>query len=493
VRARREDTAKKRRGMSQDARPRLEVAVRIAQVAAAVDALRKNAGPSELRELRQYLAYHADAETPTEDEAVMRAALGAVPTLLEVIAQPVTAATLESMSEALWSLTNIAGSTKDVARHALAGAPRYAALVDIGGDLPADKKLALFQLHEHAAWVLGNLAAEPEFRAKLFPLIAATFAGLAVHVNAGDPTCAKTLAWATGHVIEADVPLDPLRQVALQAMRFLRPTAEAGREEVLAELFWILAFSTANRAPVAEALLADNIGLAFVHLLGVCDALSAPHLVAVPLLRTLGNIATSSEQCAATLGATPDLVTSLVKALSSSHRAVRKEAAWAIASLAAFRGPVNDALLSAAGAVLTALLGAESFDVKKEAAFALFNVASHVEPAKVAALLLRPEAVQPVLGLLRVADVEAVAMALRFVDLLLHCGPEAPRVLEEAGVIAALEHLQTQESQAMWSYASRLIDEFYGEDMGQEDDASMAARPDPSQYPAWRNRSTGTA
>jgi hypothetical protein len=77
-------------------------------------------------------------------------------------------------------------------------------------------------------------------------------------------------------------------------------------------------------------------------------------------------------------------VPALCRCAQSEHRGLQKESLWALGSVAGSTGPAGVAALQSAGVVpvLVALLEGGAFDVRKEAAFALANVAAGLPVVK---------------------------------------------------------------------------------------------------------------
>ncbi|TYZ67035.1 hypothetical protein PybrP1_008589 [[Pythium] brassicae (nom. inval.)] len=422
-----------------------------------------------LREVRVLLSAHEH-----DYEAVEKIIeSGIVPIMVNLLnsASPLASATRtggEVYREILWCLTNIASGQYEHTKLVLPAVPRLLQFLD-----GANATLA-----EHAAWALGNIAADcDEFRQQLIAsgAVAALTAQLAN--PAAEPELAKNCAWALsniarGHETSAKAFVDA-GIVAVLASRLPVDSAHAFAVDTVVEVAWLLSFLTAREEQYLQLLLAS--GLVPLLLPHFADA---SELLATPILRVFGNVC-----CGAADHHTDEWQLPHVHALlqadspflprlhaflqpdgGAAHLAA--ESAWVVSNLAALDARVVDVLLDAQ---LLPLLAQQfhggSFEVRREVAFALANVA--LTSAAHLAQVLACDVLAGFLQLLAAADVALVGNALRFLENVLRAAPRGVHLVEVNGGIDALERVQFESSEEhLAAWAAALVNEFYGENYG---------------------------
>eukprot|EP00026_Physarum_polycephalum_P003568 Phypoly_transcript_03581.p1 GENE.Phypoly_transcript_03581~~Phypoly_transcript_03581.p1 ORF type:complete len:510 (+),score=54.89 Phypoly_transcript_03581:807-2336(+) len=248
--------------------------------------------------------------------------------------------------------------------------------------------------------------------------------------------------------------------------------------EVQIETAWVITYMTAQ-LPNAQILAdAGLLPLLAQHLVS-----QSPALV-IPILRSVGNIIARSDPLTNRLldsSITPPLIPILRDFLSSNHRAVQKEAAYVISNIAA--GPQAHVAMLVHHHVVEALvpvLCLAQFDLSREAAFALSNIASD---SRYIEGIVACGAVSGMLSLLRSPDSEMAHLALTFVEMVLMFHPQGPSIIENEDGIEKLEALQFHENQALYQLANQLIDKYFGGDDFEEESEEPSV---PVEYPSWR-------
>lgn len=373
----------------------------------------------------------------------------------------------EVYREILWCLTNIASGQYEHTKLVLPAVPRLLQFLE-----GANATLA-----EHAAWALGNIAADcDEFRQQLIASGAVGALMTQLANVAAEPELAKNCAWALsniarGHETSAKAFVDAGLVTVLTAR--LPPTsAHAFADDTVVEVAWLLSFVTAREEQYLELLLTSGlVDLLLPHFTG------ANKLLATPILRVFGNVCCGAADHHTDEWQLPH-VHALLRAESpflpklraflqpdaSPHLAA--ESAWVVSNLAALDARVVDVLLDAQ---LLPLLGQHfhggSFEVRREASFALTNVA--LTSAAHMAHVLALDVLAGFLQLLTAADVALVGNALRFLESVLRVAPRGVHVVEVSGGIDALERVQFESSEEhLAKWAAALVNEFYGENYG---------------------------
>ncbi|KAJ2497726.1 hypothetical protein GGI11_008103 [Coemansia sp. RSA 2049] len=238
----------------------------------------------------------------------------------------------------------------------------------------------------------------------------------------------------------------------------------------LAELAWVSAYLTAAgstdkidqflEAGAADAFLKRTAAAADVALL-------------IPVIRTLGNIAAGTDTQTHQLVGKPgflDLVARCIGA-SAGSRAVEKEALWVLSNVTAGSKDDVDAVMGHAHTVesLVRIVETQTFDIKKEAAFSLLNIALVGERV---GDLPNERLVSEFVDFVRSQDEQLVRLGVQFIAVLFaqlpgRQGPDLLRGVE--GGIDALENLvAVTNSDETRSAASALIDSYYGDDADAE-------------------------
>lgn len=204
----------------------------------------------------------------------------------------------------------------------------------------------------------------------------------------------------------------------------------------------------------------------------------------------------------------------LERSLQSSHRGLRKETCWVIANLAATSLPgVHEALvLTEKGEPsvflrrLFELICQTQFDIQREAGHAIYNLCRCSDRRFLPVVLPRiptspAEASRcPTVVLMRIffdflrsRDTEAVLLGLRMVELLLGAHPDGKALVESDGGIDALEAVQTIENAELVTYAHRIVDQWFGVGLGEDEEeiqlaqaGEQAQQQQEEEFPPWR-------
>ena len=254
---------------------------------------------------------------------------------------------------------------------------------------------------------------------------------------------------------------------------------------VLAEVLWLLSMVISKEN--MELVMASDCVAALLAVLDPSAPLSNEQLW-FPAVKVLGCLtAGKDEYTDAILNQAQGRLAFLETCLASTHRGLRKETCWLLSNIAG-GGPGHVDFVMASGALprVCEIFLDTQFDIRKEIAFLLYNLARDArgQHAKLKTILECNNLLYTFLCLCKAPDVEANLLALRWVDLVLRVVPGGPQLVEENDGIECLEALQDSENEECWRVSSALVDEFYGEDYGYGEEEAVPEEH--VEYPAWR-------
>lgn len=405
-------------------------------------------------------------------------------------ASPLASATRtggEVYREVLWCLTNIASGQYEHTKLVLPAVPRLLQFLEGSNYL----------LAEHAAWVLGNIAADcEEFRQQLIANGAVAPLVKQLRNNAGAPELAKNCAWALSNLARGvETPAKPFIDagiIPVLTVGLHHGGAQVFNEETVVEVAWLLSFLTAREEESLKLMLESH----FVDLLLPYFATSN-ELLLTPLLRVFGNICCGSldhhtdewqmpyvqRLLSADSVFLPKLRDFLEPSAAAQQAHLASESAWVLSNLAALDAQVVDQLVHAQFLPLLAQHFLEgTFEVKREVAFALTNIA--LTNAELLNQVLALNVLKGFLRMLTAADVAVVGNSLRFVENVLRVAPRGDMLIESNDGIDALENVQFQSGEEHLSrWAAALVNEFFGENYGVNSPPS-AGGPSFSSFPS---------
>ncbi|KAE9338401.1 hypothetical protein PF008_g12075 [Phytophthora fragariae] len=414
-----------------------------------------------LKEIRVLLATHENDYEAVEQ--IIES--GIVPVMVSLLnsASPLASATRtggEVYREILWCLTNIASGQYEHTKLVLPAVPRLLQFLEGSNH----------SLAEHAAWVLGNIAADcEEFRQQLIAN-GAVVPLVKLLSNPSEKELAKTSAWALSNLARGfETPAKPFVDAGIipVVVRGLSQPSSPGSfsEDIVVEVAWLLSFLTAREEEYLKLMLEN----------GLVDLLlpyfsTNNELLLTPILRVFGNICCGSPDhhmdewqmpyvrrlLSADSVVLPKLHEFLQPAAAGAQqKTLAAEAAWVISNLAATEAPVVELLMQAQ---LLPLLGQQFKDGSYE--------------------MLALDVLKGFLHLLTAADVAIVGNSLRFIENVLRVAPRGVSLVEVNEGIDALETVQFECSEEHLSkWAAALVNEFYGENYGINSPPNAAGVP----------------
>tara|TARA_R110002050_G_scaffold160104_1_gene289527 strand:+ start:1639 stop:2466 length:828 start_codon:yes stop_codon:yes gene_type:complete len=267
---------------------------------------------------------------------------------------------------------------------------------------------------------------------------------------------------------------------------FLLSTLDAslnrtGEFSTRVEVAWLLSYLTAGGEKIVDELLKDFDAIEWICTMFnfVQDGEAAAPLL-VPLLRTASSIIAGPDVRIASFLAAPNFLRNLVISMQCDHRAVKKESVWLVSNLASSDKSNVQMLINADGMVSTLvdLLLNYAFDIRKEAGFALVNMAI---VCGVTSALVDLGVLKGYVKLLASHDMEAKGMSLAFLESALRCHPNAVALIQAEDGIDALEETAMCQVPKLSGQASFLVDKYYSDipddvemDMGGGDRMSQA-------------------
>ncbi|KAG0249515.1 hypothetical protein BG011_009222 [Mortierella polycephala] len=413
-----------------------------------VQEMLKNGTKSEktaaLKTLSDYLSSNSGSSTLQEAVSSQEFL-----TLLEGI---LTGTDAEEQLLATAVVTNMAaGGSSELCEAALNTAPHLIQFLD-------SQNLALV---DQSAWALGNIAAEgPTFRDRLKDN--GVLAPLIKLLDSKDMNLVQTACFALSNMARGEgANLDDLVKAGLirPLLHHLRVDTEP---KVISEAAWVVVYLTSGPESISTQLLEHRlIPLLVAPLKDFLDQKA----LAIPLVRALGNIASGPDNNTSELIHEPGFLPAMLRFIQSDCRPVKKESLWLMSNITAEHAGTDLIKVIEAGfiPVLSQIATHQNFDIRKEAAYSLINLASHgPDYAKV---LPHRELLPGFLDFMRTKDTELINLGLRYVQLLLNSGiQDAPALLSEMNGVDALEAvILANDDRDQHRLASLLMDTYFGE------------------------------
>ncbi|KAF9928068.1 hypothetical protein FBU30_002668 [Linnemannia zychae] len=362
-----------------------------------------------------------------------------------------TGADAEEQLLAASVVTNMAaGGSPDLYDVALNTAPHLIQFLD-------SQNLALV---DQSAWALGNIAADgPKYRDRikdngvLPPLIKL--------LESKDLNLVQTACFALSNLARGE----GAQQEALLKAGLLKPLLHHLRVDtepaVISEAAWVVVYLTSGPDNVSVELLEHRlIPLLVTPLKDFLDQKA----LAIPLIRALGNIASGPDNNTSALINEPGFLSAMLQFIQSDCRPVKKESLWLMSNITADHTSSDLIKVINAGfiPVLSQITTHQNFDIRKEAAYSLINLASH--GSDYAKALPHRELLPGFLDFMRTKDHELISLGLRYVQLLLNSGiQDAPSLMSEMNGVDALEAVILSDDRDQHRLASLLMDTYFGE------------------------------
>uniref|UniRef100_A0A7S2RHN7 Importin subunit alpha n=1 Tax=Mucochytrium quahogii TaxID=96639 RepID=A0A7S2RHN7_9STRA len=416
--------------------------------------------------------------------------------------------------DAVWCITNIASGSAYETSTTLCAAPQLIRLLNCGHQ----------KIQEQSFWALGNMAGEDQKpREELLKMGILAPLMYTLRLDSSSVDIKRVATWCLSNLVRGSATSAiPFFEAKVHETLLNMITHDVS-SPVLVEVVWCLSFLSAKEVECSMCLvdlgILEILGRIFVNLVAPSvrtEELDIPLIT--PVLRTISNIVAlpkprDGEPMVVQVGSQPGLFDGVSRLLSQvSLRfcpALTKEGLWMVSNCCALgSGPVKlnpgsmgviaspEQLLNEPQDPLFVGI-AETFldavcwhfsnsplDIQKEAAFALFNLASRRNPdALIKILRVEPPVLPVMLSLLKAPDLDVVRVALEFIEIVLAKlsnpfgasklgGRTGAKLVEMFDGIDALEVVAYNQNLPSFliERASELVDKYFGEDYEDEEE-----------------------
>lgn len=325
------------------------------------------------------------------------------------------------------------------------------------------KYLFVFLFILKSAWCLGNVAGDgPRLRDIVlgFNAIAPLIQNLE---NPASISLFRNCTWTLSNMCRGK-PQPPLSLLA-SALPILTSILFQNRDvETMVDATWALSYISDGENTRIQAVVDTGVVPYLTNIL------SSDHIQAVvPSLRTLGNIVSGDDkQTQCVIDA--NVLTALVPLLSHAKKNIRKETCWLLSNIAAGTFDQLNQLVNTPQLlprVLEQLSSSSEWDVRKEACWVVSNLASVGQSSHIHEKLVEYGVISPLCELLSTADVKVLLVAMEALEAILKMGGiknilRFTQLIDEAGGIDLLEHLQEHESPSVYQKAVSMIENYFG-------------------------------
>ena len=210
--------------------------------------------------------------------------------------------------------------------------------------------------------------------------------------------------------------------------------------------------------------------------------------IAIPCLRTIGNIVTGNDQ-ETQMVIDSNLIPTLAQILTHQKKTVRKETCWVLSNITAgtedqLQTIVHNGIIEN----LVQILQHDDITVKSEAVWALSNCTASANPNQFNELVHKG-LIKALGGILKQKDVRMLAVALEGLENTLKCGQKHNLndenenyftvLLEQEGCLDDIEELQQHPNHNIYESALKIIDTYFQDET--ENDPLMQALNNASQ------------
>lgn len=358
---------------------------------------------------------------------------------------------LDVQLEAAWCLTNISAGTDDHANAVIKCAGPYLITYLSSGN---------HSLQDQCAWAVGNLAGGSASCRQMLRVQGA-LSPLVDLLHCPASNVVQSAAFALSNLAKDEATQKELVTAGIIPILSSFLVFDTDRLGLISEVSWVLTYLSASGVFTADILSAGILQKITSLISEICNADSNNFTALTPLLRCLGNIACKISDVGE-ICQDEKLFVAVKTLFQSKHLHIQKESLWVISNISVFESACDLILAVDLLPVLVSQL-ASTFHVRKEAAFALCNIATHGQ--RFCSELHRNNVLPSILPLLKSTDAEACHLALSLVEMILHFKPEqAAKEFEECHGLDCLEALEYSSNDTLRTQTNDLLETYFYKD-----------------------------
>lgn len=386
-------------------------------------------------------------------------ASGAIPHLLELLNHHHHAIVFESA----WALTNVASGTTE----------QTSIMVNLGA-IPVFCKLLSStnsDVREQAVWALGNIAGDSlEFRdmtikeGALISIVQLCEYAFKLNDFARVTPLLRNCAWAFSNFCR--LKPQPEHNLIAPAINTIAQLLRAPDKDMSCDSAWCLSYILDFSPDLDESIALAIHGRILESGAGetlIANIKSGNAAFITPCLRAIGNMLTGPDWSLGQL-LSRGLLDIFPSILSARNRIIRKEACWAISNIAASTIPAHLEALIASGVVpsVLALAPSDERDVKKEVTWVIANIVRSKDVSlEILQYLVHINVINVIDSLLASSDSSMQIHLLSVLSILLERIPEAVTIVANVGGIETLENLQHSRSLEVYEAAQHILVRFF--------------------------------
>lgn len=344
--------------------------------------------------------------------------------------------------EALWAITNVASGSSEFTIAAVEAGAIEVAVAAAGGS-------QFNEVREQAMWCIGNIAGDsPRLRDACLNQGAAEAMARGMSSASASLTLMRNAVWAASNLVRGK-PKPSLSSVA-PLLPCLARCLLSDDTEVLSDASWGFSYISDGPSDGIEAVIACGVVDRMVELIGA----GLPSLI-VPVIRTLGNIASGDEGHTQTVIDAGGLE-AMVPLLASPKRAIVKETCWTVSNITAGSPSQVDSVISSGfmQAVIACITdGSLDNESTREAMWVISNATSGGS-ASAAQSMAGMSALSALCVGLGFGDPRIQQVALEGVTNLTDAGAISTDDLDDSGAMDAIAEIQCSSNSALADMAA---------------------------------------
>lgn len=358
----------------------------------------------------------------------------------------------EQQLEAAWCLTNLAAGTDDHTNAVIKCAAPYLITYLSSGNS---------SLQDQCAWAIGNLAGGSDSCRKTL-MMQGTLSPLVSLLQCPVLSVVQSAAFALSNLAKDEEAQKQIVSAGVIPVIAALLEFSANRLDLISEISWVLTYLSVS-GHYTEDLLSHGILSKIKSVIIEITRMDNTCIkVLTPLLRCLGNIV-----CKISNGEEIYKDKTLLQAIKvlfqSNHLHLQKESLWVVSNIAVFDSACDVLVALEMVPPIISMLSS-IFDIRKEALYALCNIAAHGQ--RYCCEMLRNNALSSVVPLLKLKDIEICQSALSLIEMMLNSNREQVlKEFEECGGMECLEVLEYSNNDELRTRTNELLEKyFYNED-----------------------------